>query len=427
VAHGFQQRLTGTVQFASEPLLERVAAAGWCVWFYLYKVFLPIDLSLVYPRWDVAAHGLVAWLPGLALVGLFAIAWRYRATWGAAVALGLGADVVALLPVLGLVGVGFMVHSRVADHWQYTALPSIIALAVASIASLVARPRVNRGGTRQSATGRPRVALALALAAGVLCFLLTWRRAGQYVNEETLYRDTLEKNSQAWIVHANLGQRLALQGRFDEAVEELQAAVQLEPRFADAFVNLGNALDDAGRPAEAETAYLQALRLRPEDPELHFNLGIALQQQERLAEAANHYAAAVRLQPSDVEARRQLATVLRQQGRLREEAEQLRTVLRLEPADAQAAGRLAWVLATSPEAGSAEEAIALATSVSAATNNRDPGALDILAAAYARAGRLEDAIATARDAMSRAQALGDTTLTTRIASRLQEYETRSGQ
>jgi protein O-mannosyl-transferase len=425
VAHGFQERVSGAAQFASEPFLGRLAAAGWSVWFYLSKALLPIGLSLVYPHWAVVPRTPLAWLPGLALVAVFIVAWRFRARWGAAVLFGLGYDVVALLPVLGFVGVGFMVHSRVADHWQYAALPGVIALAVGLVAATASKQPFTRQASRVPPAPRfRRGVIAIAIVWGSLCFVLTWHRTSQYVNEETIYRDTLAKNPKAWIIQYNLGQRLAVEHRLDEALPHLQAAVQLEPRFPDALLNLGNVLDDLGRAAEAEQSYARALQLTPDNPILHYNLGVALEKQGKFSEAVTHYATAVQLQPNDAETHRRLASVLSREGHQGEAAVQLRAVLRLEPADVESAARLAWILATSPDAGTADEALQLAQSVCAVTNNRDPGALDILAAAYARADRLDDATTVSRQAVALARAVGDSVLTARLEARLHEYESR---
>ena len=48
----------------------------------------------------------------------------------------------------------------------------------------------------------------------------------------------------------------------------------------------------------------------------------------------------------------------------------------------------------------AEEAVELGTRAARLTNRQEPGALDALAAAYAAAGRFDEAVATAREAVA---------------------------
>lgn len=46
-----------------EGLASRIAATGWCVWFYLYKTLLPINLTMIYPRWDVDGQRVLSYVP----------------------------------------------------------------------------------------------------------------------------------------------------------------------------------------------------------------------------------------------------------------------------------------------------------------------------------------------------------------------------
>jgi tetratricopeptide (TPR) repeat protein len=59
-----------------------------------------------------------------------------------------------------------------------------------------------------------------------------------------------------------------LPGRMPEAIAEYQAALRIDPDFAEAHVNLAGTLARTpGRLAEAIAEYEAALRIRP-DPEL---------------------------------------------------------------------------------------------------------------------------------------------------------------
>jgi len=132
VWYQYHRAIAGSVVRA-DGLPERAAAAGWAIWFYLYKAALPVGLCFVYPRWQTSAS-LVAFIPGLAAAGILLLAWRRRESWGRPVFFAFGYFVISLLPVLGFLNIYFMRYSLVADHWQYVAILGPIALGAAGLA-----------------------------------------------------------------------------------------------------------------------------------------------------------------------------------------------------------------------------------------------------------------------------------------------------
>ena len=72
---------------------------------------------------------------------------------------------------------------------------------------------------------------------------------------------------------------------FDEAFEEYKAVLELDPRFAPAFVNLGNIFYATGQYAVAITKYNQALEIDPDMFLSHFNLHLAQSEDFRFSPA----------------------------------------------------------------------------------------------------------------------------------------------
>lgn len=123
----FQTR-GGQEVIRNATIVERMAAAGAMVWFYLYKAILPAQLAFVYPRWNVNPSNILWWLPFIALVfvSVALFRWRHRPA-GRAMLFAWAFYCVALVPVLGFVDVYFMKYSLVADHYQYVAIVGVIS------------------------------------------------------------------------------------------------------------------------------------------------------------------------------------------------------------------------------------------------------------------------------------------------------------
>lgn len=120
-----------------------------------------------------------------------------------------------------------------------------------------------------------------------------------------------------------------------------------------------------------------------------------------------------------------LGAALLERGDVAGTVENWRASGRIAPDYATVANNLAWLLATHPAAdpGASEEAVTLAERAARLTGN-SPASLDTLAAAYARAGRSDDAVRTATRARDHARDTGNTALAGEISRRLARY--RSG-
>jgi len=177
----------GGVGVIHDSLWVRLIGGSWAVWFYLGKIALPTGLTMIYPRWEIEPRAAISYLPGLLFAGMLFVFWRWRGGWGRPFLFAFGYFTVALAPALGMVDMAFLSNSRVADHFQYFALPGILAL----IAGLA----------RQKRLVAP--ALAASLAVAVLAFL-TCQHERVLADGRTLWEDNYAKNPNSWKVCMNL-------------------------------------------------------------------------------------------------------------------------------------------------------------------------------------------------------------------------------
>jgi tetratricopeptide (TPR) repeat protein len=220
-----------------------------------------------------------------------------------------------------------------------------------------------------------------------------------------------------------LGTVFLRQHDLDAARVQLREALRLKPDFIEAHLNLGVVDQAAGRFDDAASSYTSVLRLAPDSAEAHYNLGRVRASQGHFDEAIRQYRAALRARPGDADVLSSLAGALVQTGLVDEAVARYREALRLNPDLPSALIDLAWLLATSPAPGilAPDESVRLAEHLAALTGHGNPTVLDTLAMAYFAAGRVDDAIETARTALSLVAAQGQGDLARRIQAHLDSF------
>lgn len=287
----YERRLLGAEFGLARALVERPLLVGKTFWFYLGKLIWPAGLSFTYQRWTLDARSPSQWLAPAAALALCALAWRRRGDLGRSPAATLASYLLLLFPVIGLIPNYSNRFSFVADHYVYFASLPVLALIAAVLTRAI----------------RNSTARTLALAAAVLGLAgATWARVPVFRNSESLWRDTLNKNPDAWMASYNLGSEELAQGRWWEAADHFQHAVRLVPTLGMGWHQLGLSLWNAGDHAAAVEAFTRSIEAAPEHvarvaPRLSLArtyLGISAIESGRSKEATEHFRLAVELSPS---------------------------------------------------------------------------------------------------------------------------------
>ena len=287
---------------------------------------------------------------------------------------------------------------------------------------------------------------------------VAFMRTGQPDAAMTNFQKAIEINPEFADPHNNLGNVLVGQGKLDEAVGHYQKAIEINPDYAEAHRGLAGVLVRQGKSDEAIEHYQAVARLNPGDADAHYNVGVLLALRARLDEAAEHFRKVIELKPGYADAHGNLANVLVGQGKLDEAVEQYQRTIELSPNSAQAHYKLglalekqkkftvavteyqktldldprhlpvhislAWLLATCPEASvrDGSRAMELAEQARALAGSESPQLLDTLAAAYAEAGRFDEAVETATRALNLPAARNNQPLAEAIQKRLELYK-----
>lgn len=172
-----------------------------------------------------------------------------------------------------------------------------------------------------------------------------------------------------------------------KVVSAVRRALELDPNLAEAHILLAEMAQEQWRWAEAETEYRRALELNPNDSDGYTGLADWLLCQGRTDEAL---ASAERARELDRlgSTTSNIAWILFQSRRYEEAVRELRSSLAVHPNGAGSLWLLGFTLVIN---GQASEAIPLLERA-AALADRSSGFIDVLGAAYARAGRRSDAL-----------------------------------
>jgi Tfp pilus assembly protein PilF len=227
--------------------------------------------------------------------------------------------------------------------------------------------------------------------------------------------------------HNSLGNVFFQKGQTDEAIAQYQMAVALKPGFAGAHNNLGNTLCQKGLMDDAMVQFQEALAIEPDFADANYNLGNILLQKGRVDEAIIHFQKAVASRPDFSYAYYNLGAALLQKGQMDAASVQFQKTLALQPNFEEAQSdlaRIAWMMAASPDAAvrNGTKAVELARQTDQLSGGKNPMMAGTLAAAYAEAGKFDDAIATAQRALQLANGQKNDALAATLQQEIKLYE-----
>lgn len=465
-------------------LIERCLIAGRAIWFYLGKLVWPHPLIFVYPRWQISPS--IWWqylFPAAALALLGALWWLRDKSRAPLAALLLFAG--TLFPALGFFNVYPFRFSFVADHFQYLACIAPLALAAAGITMLIGGMKQFAGQLLRPLTGGVLGGLLAAITwqqSAMYSDIETLWRTTITQNPEcwiayghlgwTLFTKGDVDSSISYLeralkikpndpdVHDSLGLALRQKGQLDAAAAHFEQTLRLRPNDSVAVINLGSILQQKGQLDAAVARYRAALVFKPDDAEIHARLGgalrqqgildqaiahlqlaldrkfddakahrelgLALHQKGRIDEAIPHYQSALAIKPDYAEAHNDLGVALLQKGQTSEAIRQFKETLTLIPDNVETLDNLAWVLATASPASlrNGAEAVEFAERAAKLTGSKEPSVLNTQSAAYAAAGRFEEAQATAQQAIQLAKARFDSALVATLQKEIEYYRMR---
>ncbi len=365
-------------QLATDRQVARQAFSPHFLWFNFRGYFLePARWSTRFPfvheapvpplpagydaQMTKQPFGILTNIPLVWLALAAPLAWRGRSGQTASI---LRRFVTATALVFGACAFTLGLFYASSFDYEVDFLPSLLLLAVIGILGLE-RALADRPGWPRAARGGWGVLLAFSVALNLLA------TADHYAEVDTLR-----------------GLKLKSAGRLQEAIEQYEHALQIDPDDADAHECLGNAFMQLGKLPEAIGHQEQALRIKPDHAEGHNNLGVTLERAGKTGEAIQHFEQALRIKPDYAEAHYDLAMTLARTGRVEEAIAHFEQALRINPDFADVHYYLGVTLAQTGKTGEAIQHFEQTLRI----NPNYAEAHDDLAIALARTGKIEEAI-----------------------------------
>jgi len=238
-------RTPGTVNLLGEP--PSLLLPPYTFWFYLQKTFLPLGMSSVY---EVPGGLSLAISSAAGILAVLFVLWIARRGFPALL-VGLSVFLVTLLPVLGVVPTSIQ---AISNRYTYVASP---AWGICLGYIFFRWWRWDRGRLQRILLVGGTVAVLGALALLARREIRTWQSA------ETMWRNAATISPTHPVVRLDLGLTLLDEGEYAESIQQILAAIDLKPDYAEAYSALGGAYAVSGDTLHAEQAYEKSLQILP--------------------------------------------------------------------------------------------------------------------------------------------------------------------
>ena len=258
---------------------------------YLYKLAVPINLSIAYPFEPVSSLLDARLLTGAAILAAYIFAVCQFVKRNKLHALLLLWMAIPLLPVLYIPALGIYVFAE-----NYLYLPSVAFCLLASLALYRVSSLIS-GGMEIKKTATIFLAAILTIAApysyGTIDRSKVWR------DDFTLWSDAVKKAPGDYFARGSLALALHNMGRLDEAIEGYKEALRLNPAAHLVRNNLGKAYGEKGLYENAIDEFERAIGFNPDFTDAHYNLGFTFYKTGAYDKAFEEFTAVLRLDPTD--------------------------------------------------------------------------------------------------------------------------------
>ncbi|HMQ97963.1 MAG TPA: tetratricopeptide repeat protein [Ignavibacteria bacterium] len=284
----YEKPLSGSlIEIPQFDILSRILIVFYNYTFYLYKAFLPFNLSAFYPYPDpsVSALPVVFWAAPL-VTGLIIYLVYLSRKLGAVILFGMLFYTLTIFPVLQIVPVG---RAITADRFAY--LPLLGVLLVFSYLLHLLYENI----LKSPAAKKVLLGLIAVLVIGLA--YLTRNQNMIWESSMTLYSDMVKKFPENSVGYNNRGTLFLKENRYNEAESDFSNALKYNNRYAAAYNNMGLLLNGRTKYDNAIEYFSKAVELNNNYAEAYFNMGLTYFNKSETDKAIEYYKKAISIDP----------------------------------------------------------------------------------------------------------------------------------
>lgn len=310
---------------------DSIFIASYGFVFYLSKLFIPLNLSCLYP-YPVKINNVLPWVflisPFLviSLAMIVVVSCKYTKK----ILLAAVLFFCPLLPVIQLVPSG---PAIAADRYSYISSIGLFYLIGLAIVWFYGRIILKKAGKMSFSA-------FIVFIFAVLIFL-TYNRCKVWKDGTTLWDDALRKYPGSAIIYNNRGVAYSDYGKHDTAISSYNKAIEIDPAYAEAYNNLGASLFNKKKYGMALAQFNKALSVEPDYPEAYRNIAIIYEIKGEHAKVIEFCKKALELDPKYAQAYADLGSAYGALGNFKKAIEYSKKSITIDPSLAVAHNNLA--------------------------------------------------------------------------------------
>lgn len=270
-------------------VFDNILIFFYSIFFYLYKLLLPIQLSPIYP-YPVKMNG---WMPlsyflaPVIVIGLVIYLIKSNKN-NRNILFALFFFLITILPVSNLIPVKN--NSLVFDRFTYIPYIGFFYLICSWLYDLYSKKTIKGANVKN-------LVFSLIVITVILLSYLSFQRAAVWKNGLTLWTDVIEKYPDNPNAYCNRGEEYYKTGDYYKSVVDYDMAIKLDSTKENYFNDRGNVLRDKKEYNKALLDYEKALQLKPGNWITYNNMGILFTYQKKYDDGLINFNKAIDLFP----------------------------------------------------------------------------------------------------------------------------------